>query len=47
MFPLSLHKRPASQNPRYWVTSALGAAAVTGIAVAVRRGGGPGRRMQA
>jgi CubicO group peptidase (beta-lactamase class C family) len=47
MFPLSLQKRPASQNPRYWATSALGAAAVTGIAAAVRHGGRPGRRAQA
>jgi CubicO group peptidase (beta-lactamase class C family) len=47
MFPLSLQKQPASRNPRYWVTSALGAAAVTAIATAVRHGGRPGKEVQA
>ncbi|HXZ70469.1 MAG TPA: hypothetical protein VEH31_06270, partial [Streptosporangiaceae bacterium] len=47
MLPLALQQRPASRNPRYWVGPALGAAAVTGIAAAVRHGGGPGNRVQA
>jgi hypothetical protein len=36
MLPLSLQKQPARQNPRYWVTAALGAATVTATATAVR-----------
>jgi hypothetical protein len=47
MFPLSLPERPAIQNPRYWVAPALGAAAVTGIAAAARRGGRAGNGAQA
>jgi CubicO group peptidase (beta-lactamase class C family) len=37
MFPLSLQKQPANQNPRLWITGALGALAVTATAAAVRR----------
>ena len=37
MFPLSLQKQPAGQNPRPWITGALGALAVTATATAVRR----------
>ena len=37
MFPLSLQKQPASQNPRPWITRALGALAVTATAKTVRR----------
>jgi CubicO group peptidase (beta-lactamase class C family) len=48
MFPLSLQKQPASQNPRYWITGALGALAVTATAAAIRRRrSGPGKKMQA
>ncbi len=36
MLPLSLQKQPGSRNPRYRVTGALGAAAVTGVAAAIR-----------
>jgi CubicO group peptidase (beta-lactamase class C family) len=35
--PLSFDKQPATRNPRYWVTSALGAAAAATTASAVRR----------
>jgi CubicO group peptidase (beta-lactamase class C family) len=35
--PFSFDKRPATSNPRYWVTSALGAAAAATTANAVRR----------
>ena len=47
MVPLSLQKEPASQNPRHWVTAALGAAAVTALATAVRHRSSPGKRVQA
>jgi hypothetical protein len=43
MFPLSLQKQPASQNPRSWITRALGALAVTATATAVRRHSRPGK----
>jgi CubicO group peptidase (beta-lactamase class C family) len=36
-FPPSLQRRPATTNPRRWVTGALGALAVTITATAVRR----------
>ena len=35
--PLSFDKRPATRDPRYWVTGALGAAAAATTANAVRR----------
>lgn len=35
--PVSLHKQPATTNPRLWVTGALGAIAVAATAAAVRR----------
>jgi CubicO group peptidase (beta-lactamase class C family) len=35
--PLSLRKQPASQNPRPWITGALGAAAAVTTARAIRR----------
>ena len=35
--PLSFDKQPATTNPRYWVTSALGAVAAASTANAVRR----------
>jgi len=47
MIPLSLRKQPANQNPRHWVTGALGAAAVTATATAVRRRSRPGKWVQA
>jgi CubicO group peptidase (beta-lactamase class C family) len=47
MFPLSLQKQPARQNPRYWVTAALGAATVTATATAVRRRNSHDKGMQA
>jgi hypothetical protein len=37
LFPLSLQKQPAATNPRLWVTGALGALALAGAAIAVRR----------
>jgi CubicO group peptidase (beta-lactamase class C family) len=37
LYPMSLRRQPASRNPRYWVTGALGAAAAAATAVAVRR----------
>jgi len=47
MVPLSLRKQPSNQNPRHWVTGALGAAAVTATATAVRRRSRPGKWVQA
>ncbi len=37
VMPLSLEKRPASKNPRLWITGALGALALAASVVAVRR----------
>jgi CubicO group peptidase (beta-lactamase class C family) len=37
LMPLSLHKQPATTNPRRWVTGALGALAVATTATAIRR----------
>jgi CubicO group peptidase (beta-lactamase class C family) len=37
MFPLSLQKQPAHQNPRPWITGTLGALGVAATAAAVRR----------
>ena len=37
VYPLSLHKRPAATNPRYWITGALGVAGAATAATAIRR----------
>lgn len=37
LMPLSLEKKPRWTNPRLWVTSALGAVAVAGLATRLRR----------
>jgi hypothetical protein len=37
VYPLSLHKRPAATNPRYWITGALGVAGAATTATAIRR----------
>ena len=37
LMPLSLHKQPATTNPRRWATGALGALAVATTATASRR----------
>ncbi|MGE5292732.1 MAG: serine hydrolase domain-containing protein [Micromonosporaceae bacterium] len=37
LMPVSLHRQPATRNPRLWLTGALGALAVAATATAVRR----------
>ena len=37
VMPLSLEKRPASKNPRLWITGALGVLAVAASVVAISR----------
>jgi hypothetical protein len=37
LMPLSLQKQPATTNPRYWATGALGLIAVAATAAASRR----------
>jgi hypothetical protein len=37
VMPVSLRKEPAATNPRVWATRAIGALAMTGAAIAVRR----------
>lgn len=36
LYAVSLYKQPATKNPMYWVTGALGALAVTTTVSAVR-----------
>jgi CubicO group peptidase (beta-lactamase class C family) len=43
LMPLSLHKQPATTNPRRWATGALGALAVGSTARAVRRRSRPSK----
>jgi hypothetical protein len=45
--PGSLHKPPATTNPRLWVTGALGAMAVAATAASVRRRGSADMGVQA
>ena len=47
MFPLSLQRQPDRRNPRYWATGALGAAAVTALATAVRHQSRPATGVRA
>jgi CubicO group peptidase (beta-lactamase class C family) len=44
LMPLSLHKQPATTNPRRWATGALGALAVATTATAARRRRRPSKR---
>jgi CubicO group peptidase (beta-lactamase class C family) len=37
LFPLSLKKQPATKNPRVWLTGSIGALALAGTVVALRR----------
>jgi CubicO group peptidase (beta-lactamase class C family) len=43
LMPLSLHKQPATTNPRRWATGALGALAVATTATAARRHSRPSK----
>jgi CubicO group peptidase (beta-lactamase class C family) len=37
LYPITLRRQPATRNPRYWATGALGAAAAAAAAAAVRQ----------
>jgi hypothetical protein len=43
LMPLSLHKQPATTNPRRWATGALGALALGSTATAARRHSRPSK----